>query len=244
MKKVIIPNIITSANFVSGLFAVYFAIINPNNLYIPALLIILSSIFDFFDGFIARLLKVTSEFGKQLDSFADALSFGIVPAFIMFQLIKNIPNTSDFIPYISFIIALFSVFRLAIFNITDQKYEFLGLPTPAFAILIASLPLSLKWNNFFFNLHFLNELFSNIIFLVTITVFFSFLLISKIKMIALKFLNYSFKNNILKYTLIFISFILIILFQFYGLFFTILLYVIFSIVTNYKNKKKICNFEN
>ena len=234
MKKVIIPNLITSANFVSGLFAVYLAISNPSNLYIPALLIILSSIFDFFDGFVARLLKVTSEFGKQLDSFADALSFGIVPAFIMFQMIKSTTIANDYLPFVSFIIALFSVFRLAVFNITDQKYEFSGLPTPAFAILVASIPLSLKWSSFLFNLKFVNQLYTNLLFLISVTLIFSFLLISRIKMIALKFSNFSFKNNILKYNLIIVSLLLIIFFQFQALFFVIVLYIIFSIIVNYK----------
>lgn len=235
MKKEIIPNALTSANFISGLFAVYIALDKPHLLHISGLLIIVSAIFDFFDGFVARLLKVTTDFGKQLDSFADALSFGIVPAFIIFRLLQN-SCSNEFVPFVSFLIALFSVFRLAVFNITDQKYEFSGLPTPALALLVAGLPLSLEYKSLFGDIDFLSLLYSNCIFLVFTTVVFSSLLVSPIKMIALKFKSYKFTDNRNKFLLLIFSALLIIAIQFYALYWVIVLYVLFSIASNAMNK--------
>ncbi len=226
MKKLIIPNVITSLNILSGSFSVFFSLQNPKKLYIAALLVFLSALFDFFDGFLARILKATSNFGKQMDSLADLVSFGIAPAFIMFVLIEQ--NTSiSILPFLSFIIIIFSAYRLAIFNISEQKNEFTGLPTPAFAILIASIPLSNKfsYNLLKFNIDFI---FSNVIVLLIITVLFSFLLIANFKLFSLKFKNFTFSYNQYRYIFLMVSALLIVLFGFTSIPLIILIYIIYS----------------
>ena len=140
-----IPNLITLGNLFCGLVAIVFSL--NNNLYFAGTFIFFGAILDFFDGLSARLLKVSSEIGKHLDSMADMVTFGVAPGMIMFQMIKlsNIDENS-YIAYIGFIITIFSAIRLAKFNLdTKQTSSFIGLPTPAAAIFIASLPIISKY---------------------------------------------------------------------------------------------------
>ncbi|RZK73966.1 MAG: CDP-diacylglycerol--serine O-phosphatidyltransferase, partial [Pedobacter sp.] len=132
-----IPNAITCANLFSGCIGIVYAF--NGDLKTVAFFVILSGIFDFFDGFVARLLKVKSEIGKELDSLADVISFGFLPGVIVFQLL-NIEN-SGYLPYLAFLIPVFSAYRLAKFNLdTRQTEEFIGLNTPMNTFFIISLP--------------------------------------------------------------------------------------------------------
>lgn len=143
MKKHI-PNLITCLNLFSGCLAVQFAMYGDP--VACSICIFASAIFDFFDGFAARLLHTTSAIGKELDSLADAISFGLAPATLVFSMFKDYPypealfGIAPYIPFAGFIIAVFSALRLAKFNIDErQHHSFIGMPTPANALLIVGI---------------------------------------------------------------------------------------------------------
>ncbi|MEA3451858.1 MAG: CDP-diacylglycerol--serine O-phosphatidyltransferase [Bacteroidota bacterium] len=229
MNKLIIPNAITLLNILSGTLAIYFAL-TTDKLYIAGLLVLLASLFDFFDGFVARLLNAQSEFGKQMDSLADLISFGLAPTFIMLSLISNHTN-NNFLPFLSFFIISFSAIRLAIFNITDQKTEFQGLATPAFAILVASLAISFHFPDTLLNIE-TYSFFNNIYSLLSITIVFSILLVTNIPMFSFKFKNFSFSKNKTRYTFIILSIILIAMLYWSAIPFIITIYILFSLIKN------------
>ncbi len=228
-----IPNFLTSMNLFSGCLALVAAF--NGNLVAASILIGIAGIFDFFDGFSARILHVKSEIGKELDSLADIVSFGVVPAAIIFMMIKH--NTTlingislfgtDIVAYIAFVIPVFSALRLAKFNLdTRQTDSFIGVPTPANAILIASFPLiinQLDKNNFF------SLMLNNSYFLIAITIVFSFLLVSELPLFALKFKNIKWKENWYRFVFLMCSLILILTFQFLALPIIILLYILISL---------------
>ncbi len=138
-----LPNAITCANLFSGCIGIVFAF--QGNLVVAAYAIFLSSIFDFFDGLASRVLNSYSFIGKDLDSLADMVSFGVLPSVIMYELLLQAPQIegiSHILNFVAFLLPVFSALRLAKFNNdTRQSGSFIGLPTPANAILIASLPL-------------------------------------------------------------------------------------------------------
>ncbi|OZA56958.1 MAG: CDP-diacylglycerol--serine O-phosphatidyltransferase, partial [Sphingobacteriales bacterium 39-40-5] len=142
MKKHI-PNSVTCLNLFSGCLGIVFAF--QGNLIWASYAIVIAAVFDFFDGMLARLLKAYSDIGKELDSLADMVSFGVLPSVIIYQLFALSPQIdfgADWLSFSAFIIAVFSALRLAKFNIdTRQSENFIGLPTPANALLIASFPL-------------------------------------------------------------------------------------------------------
>ncbi len=235
MKKYI-PNFITSLNIVAGTISI---ILSFEGYPMGAgFFIFAAAIFDFLDGFFARLLKVYSELGKQLDSLADLISFGLAPGFIVYNLFRscllmeklefeNIEIYKLFVLSVAILIPLASAFRLAKFNIdTKQTSSFLGLPTPANAIFFASLPiiLGLKFDLLTYGI------ILNLKVLIPLVIIFSFLLVSRIPMFSLKFKNYAFKNNILRYSFLIISMLLIILLRFYALPFIIIFYILLSSV--------------
>ncbi len=234
MKKLIIPNSITLLNLLSGTLSIFFALKFPEKLYISGFLILLSSIFDFFDGFSARLLNAQSEFGKQLDSLSDLISFGLAPSFIMFSLLQS-HTKSTLIPFIALIIVAFSAVRLAIFNITNQKTEFKGLATPAFAILVASIAISSFYPKTLIHINIINIL-NNLIPLLFITVIFSILLVTNIKMFSLKFKTYSFSQNKIRYIFILSSIFLIIILFWSAIPYIIVLYILISLSNNMSKK--------
>ena len=174
--KAFIPNLLTLLNLFSGAIAVIFAV--EGALTIAALSVLLGIFFDFFDGFLARKLKVESTLGLQLDSLADMVTSGLVPGLIMFQLlslsISGSGHYMDLLPYTGLLITLGSAYRLANFNIiVDQKNYFTGLPTPANALLILSFPMILEYqNNEAFNFIILNPFYSKI-FLISFSRFLS-----------------------------------------------------------------------
>jgi len=233
-----IPNLLTLLNLLSGTIATIYAV--NNDLVTAAYFVFLGIFFDFFDGFAARLLKVGGEFGKQLDSLADVVTSGVVPGIVLYQLltsdksqlsIKNIDITwgdSNFetLPYIGLLFTLAAAYRLAKFNIDErQTSSFIGLPTPAASIFVMSLPLVLAFSS--------NELARNLIenhwFLIGITLLLTYLMNADIPLFALKFKNYSWKNNKVKFVFIILTIALVIGLQFIAIPLVILLYILFSI---------------
>jgi len=185
MKKHI-PNFITCLNLFSGCIAAYLAF--KGNYEGAFVAIMFSAIFDFFDGFAARLLKAYSPMGKELDSLADMISFGLAPGAIVFSLLSG-TGINEWLPFVGFLIPVFSGLRLAKFNIDDrQTSSFLGLPVPANAIFWAGIVYS-------FSPFLLNTIW---LFLLLIGVF-CYLLISEIPMFSLKFKNVSWKGNQTQY---------------------------------------------
>ncbi|RAW03407.1 CDP-diacylglycerol--serine O-phosphatidyltransferase [Pseudochryseolinea flava] len=214
-----IPNFLTCCNLLCGCFGIVFLLEGRN---VPAAYFIWTAgVFDFFDGFVARLLKVTSPIGKELDSLADVVSFGVLPALVMYKLIGS-STTNEYLPYIAFMIAAFSAVRLAIFNIDEtQSDNFKGLNTPANSIFISSLPLLpatvTSW------------LFQDWI-LVTITIVFSLLMVSRVEIFALKFKNFSWTDNKLRFTFLILAVLLLVLLQWSALPLIILLYIALSLL--------------
>ena len=226
-----IPNLLTLGNLFCGLVAIVFSF--ENNLHSAGAFIFFGAIFDFFDGLSARLLKVSSEIGKQLDSMADMVTFGVAPGMIMFQMIKlsNIDENS-YIAYIGFIITLFSAIRLAKFNIdTKQTSSFIGLPTPAAAIFIASLPIISKYDNPIIP----DQYFNDSTFLIVTSIILSLLLISKLPLFSLKIKkgeNWKNKENIVRIIFLISCVILLFIFKFAAIPFIVILYIFLSILNN------------
>ena len=226
MKKHI-PNTITLLNLISGCVACVMAL---DNHYFGALVfIIIASVFDFFDGLSARLLKAYSKLGKELDSLADVVSFGVAPGMIIFVFLRNTildyytVSLLTYIAYIAFLIPAFSAYRLAKFNIDErQTSSFIGLPTPANALFICSLAFS----------HPLAAFTGNVVFLMAITVVFSLLLVCELPLFSLKFKSFDWKSNKTRYLFIILSTFILIIFQWGGFAFVIVLYIILSIFTN------------
>jgi CDP-diacylglycerol--serine O-phosphatidyltransferase len=230
-----IPNIITLTNLSCGLLSIVFAF--QGNLKLAALCIFSGAFFDFFDGLVARLLKVNGELGKQLDSMADMVTFGVAPAFILFHFMyelshgitfRNATNESLFFPELfALLIPIFSAYRLANFNIdTKQTTSFIGLPTPALAIFVASFPL-IDFNQF--------PIFINLQLLTIISVILPLLLVVKIPLFSLKYSKNEGLNtrlNIFRIVLILSSAVLFFVFQFAAIPFIVILYLILSILNN------------
>jgi len=238
-----IPNFITLLNVFCGCIASVFAVMNQ--LEIAAIFVFLGIFFDFFDGLAARLLDVRSELGVQLDSLADMITSGLVPGIFMFQLLKmaetggwNIAVPSNgleisVLPFLGFLITMASAYRLAKFNIDEnQQDSFIGLPTPANALLIISLPLILMFQHN----DLLNKIILNQWFLIALTILSAFLLNSKIELFALKFKNWGFKDNAHRYIFILLSLVLLLTMKFIAVPLIIVLYIFSSILMNVQSK--------
>ncbi|WP_345272113.1 CDP-alcohol phosphatidyltransferase family protein [Flaviramulus aquimarinus] len=244
-----IPNILTLLNLLCGSIAVVLAV--NNNLITAALFVFLGIFFDFFDGFAARKLKVQSELGLQLDSLADMVTSGLVPGIVMYKLLEftiDTPSVSDnswtsntngldfnlpILPLLGLLITLASAYRLAVFNLDlDQQSYFKGLPTPANTLLIMSLPLIIEFqNNDAINAIILNQWF-----LIGLTLISCYILNSNIKLFALKFKDFSFKNNATRYIFLILCAVLLIVLQFAAIPLVILLYIIMSVLDNLTSK--------
>lgn len=245
MIKKHIPNIITLLNLFCGTIAVLYAV--QDNLFAAAIFVMLGIIFDFFDGFAARLLDVKSELGLQLDSLADMVTSGVVPGIVMFKMLEKATQkfsyTTDFfitdwntgtfviLPLFGLLITLASCYRLAKFNIdTRQTDSFIGLPVPANTLLILSLPLIIMNND----TEWLQQLILNKWFLIAITVLSCYLLNAEIPLFSLKMKTYGFKENAVKYIFLILSIILIISLHFLAIPLVILLYILISVIANLK----------
>jgi len=238
-----LPNIISLLNLLCGSIAVLFAV--NGELVITAVFVFLGIFFDFFDGLVARKLNVQSELGLQLDSLADMVTSGLVPGIVMFQLFNLADSTwiefsynatvglssslaqNSFLPFFGLLITLASAYRLAKFNIsTNQSDSFIGLPTPANTLLILSFPLILEFQNN----DVINAIILNKWFLISITLLSACLMNANIKLLALKFKNFSFKDNSARFILIILAIILLVIFQFAAIPLIILTYIIISIL--------------
>ena len=222
-----IPNMLTLANLLAGAAAIIFTL--QYHAYETAFwLIIAAAIFDFLDGFAARLLKQTSPLGVQLDSLADDVTFGLAPAMVMFDIYGNstsyyniAPTIMEPLRYVILIIAAFSVLRLAKFNIdTTQSSEFSGLPTPANALLLLSLALLVEQGHV--------VLYCEQILLIAVAT--SLLLISPIRMFSLKFKGFGISGNKLRYVFLLAALALIIFVPTYSILAIIVLYIMVSTV--------------
>ncbi|MES2062200.1 MAG: CDP-diacylglycerol--serine O-phosphatidyltransferase [Bacteroidota bacterium] len=221
-----LPNAITCANLFSGCIGIVFTF--QDQLVYAAYAIFLAAIFDFFDGFASRVLQSFSGIGKDLDSLADMVSFGVLPSAIMYELLlqaPQIPHVSDYLNFIAFLIPVFSALRLAKFNTdTRQAESFIGLPTPANAILIASIPLILvQYSNV--SRYILNPYGLSVFIIVMCT-----LLVAEIPLMSLKFKNRDFTKNFYRYILLLFSAILILFFKFAAVPVVIVMYITLSLI--------------
>lgn len=218
MKKHI-PNAITCLNLISGCIGVLMAIQGNYNAVLYC--VVASGMFDFFDGFAARLLNVHSPMGLQLDSLADMVSFGFLPGVVLFTMMGE--HTSNvYLPYFSFMITVFSALRLAKFNIdTRQSIDFIGLNTPMNTFFIISLPfIAVKYP----------VLFANNILLILIVPIVSFLLISEIRLFSMKFSSMEWQPNRFKYVFLLLSLILLVFFGLLALPLILIAYILLSMV--------------
>ena len=241
-----IPNIVTLGNLAIGVLAILMAL--ENQVLFASWLIILASVLDFLDGFLARMLKAVSPLGKQLDSFADLVSFGIAPSAVVYKLMEygirgdifygGIQNTSlpeRLLLFSPILLVLFAALRLAEFNITESSPGFRGMPTPAPAIYFAGGSI--------FLVHYMGTAIAGfflqpVVLLVNI-LFFSFLMISSIQMFSLKFQDFRWAGNQIRFIFLAVSGILLIILQEIALPLIILLYLLISITLSlFRNKRK------
>lgn len=222
--KAQLPNFLTLLNLLSGVLGILW-VLEGQPLY-GAYFVILSATFDFFDGFAARLLKVQSELGKELDSLADVVSFGVLPGILLYSLTKS-QTEASFLPYCTLIIPMLSAYRLAKFNLdTRQSDRFIGLPTPANALLLTTIPhLAARWPE-------LSPWLSSPITLVVIAWLTSLLLVVELPLIALKFKNSSFTDNSYRYALLLIGAVCLVWLQLAGIPLVILAYLLLSGMEN------------
>ncbi|SHG38081.1 CDP-diacylglycerol---serine O-phosphatidyltransferase [Salegentibacter echinorum] len=237
-----IPNLITLLNLLCGTIATIFAI--QGNLIMAAVFVAGGIFFDFFDGLAARSLKVSSEVGLQLDSLADVVTSGVVPGIVMYQLLENaLPGNAavtktgwevssgwwewnfNTLALIGLLITLASAYRLAKFNVDERQTDsFIGVPTPANALLVLSFPLILTYQpNSFITGLILNEWF-----LIVLTLVSCYLLNAEIKLFALKFSNWSIGDNKLRYFFLLLCLVFVLVFQFVAIPLIIVSYVILS----------------
>lgn len=219
MRLFTVSNLFTLGNLLCGCLGIQ-AVLLYSDFPKAAILLGIALVLDFFDGFIARLLKESSDLGKELDSLADVVSFGVLPGFILWQMMQG-----SSIAYLAFLIPLFSALRLAKFNIdTRQSLSFIGLPTPANAMVIASLPLIAEQFTSF------QDALSYTWVLPSYILLFSYLLISEIPLPALKFKNYSWTDNKFTYTLLILSVILLAVLQLAAIPVIVFGYILYSLI--------------
>ena len=218
-----IPNLLTISNLICGCIALYFTF--QDELVFTAYLIGLALIFDFMDGTTARLLNVSNPIGKELDSLADMVSFGLVPGAVVFNLLEG--STLSQYSFISLIIPIFSAYRLAKFNIDENQNEnFIGLPTPANCLVFISIPLITTFNSE----STIAYLFEIPEMLLSITILMSIALVSRINLFSLKFKNLKLQDNKYRFFLITMSIILLTFIEFSAIPIIILIYMMMSIV--------------
>jgi len=249
-----IPNLFTLLNLVFGCIAIIFTLQNgiiisadpngsqlidiPEKIWLASLFIGLAAVVDFLDGFVARLFNASSEMGKQLDSLADLVSFGVAPAMIMYQFLRlsyaqaeGGMDLSILWLLISLLLPCAAAYRLARFNLdAGQSFSFKGLPVPATGIFVASLPL-IYWN---VNQKWVFDLLLNKWFLYSVIIVLSWLMVSILPMMSLKFKDFTLRNNLVKYILIVIAIAAIIILKWLAVPVIFLTYVILSLT--FKNK--------
>ncbi|MBP9103021.1 MAG: CDP-alcohol phosphatidyltransferase family protein [Chitinophagaceae bacterium] len=249
-----IPNLFTLLNLVFGCIAIIYTLQNgivitadaegallldiPEKIWMASLFIGLAAVVDFLDGFVARLFNASSEMGKQLDSLADVVSFGVAPGMIIYQFLRlsfaqgeGGIDTSILWLAPAFILPCAAAWRLARFNLDNsQSFSFKGMPVPAVGIFVASLPL-IYWN---VNEAWIQELLLNKWFLFALVAVLSWLMVSNLPLMALKFKDYSIKNNLPKLLLLIIAVVAFVLVKWLAIPITVLAYVLLSLL--FKNK--------
>ena len=226
-----IPNTVTCCNLICGCIASVMAFQARYDMAI--IFIIIGAVFDFFDGMLARLFKVSGPLGKELDSLADDITFGFAPSVIVFSLFKEVhypeflQSMADFIPYTAFLISAFSALRLGKFNIDPrQSTSFIGMPTPANALFWGSLVVG--GHDFLVSESF------NALYLLALVILMSYLLIAEIPMFSLKFKNLTWKDNKVSYIFLLVCIPLLIIFRISGFAAIILWYILLSLITRKK----------
>ncbi|MGP1514696.1 MAG: CDP-diacylglycerol--serine O-phosphatidyltransferase [Bacteroidales bacterium] len=242
-----IPNIITLLNLFCGIESILH-LLYFQNMVMSALFIVLGAVFDFLDGMVARLLKVSSPMGKELDSLSDVVTFGVSPSLIVvYILMENGYNKFWLLPAI--VMALMSAYRLAKFNLDNRQTDsFIGLATPANAFVWLSIPLVgylgekqvplwfLSDNGEFFQSYY--KILSSPYFIIPILMFCCLLLVAELPMFSLKFHNLSWIDNKVRFVFIISSLLLLLLFYFGAIPMIIILYIILSVINNViKNRK-------
>ncbi|MFT6065188.1 MAG: CDP-diacylglycerol--serine O-phosphatidyltransferase [Paraglaciecola sp.] len=234
-----IPNLLTLGNLFCGTIATIFAV--EGNFISAGLFVVVGILFDFLDGFVARLLKVSGELGKQLDSLADMVTSGVVPGVIMAKLIQN--NLFDELnafddsflgmSLIGLLLTLGACYRLAKFNLdTRQSNSFIGLPTPAMSLFVISLPLIQEYSD----IEFVQNLIRNNYFLIVVTLLLTYLMNAEIPLFSLKFKDYSIRKNWIIYMFLISSLLLILILNYLSIPIIIILYIILSVIKNLTSK--------
>ena len=225
-----LPNAVTCCNLLAGATAVMMA--SEGQFRYAFLLIIAGAVFDFFDGMSARLLKVSSPIGKELDSLADDITFGVAPSAMVFEVLYThdypawLQGVSNILPYVAFIMAAFSAIRLAKFNLDErQATSFIGVPTPANALFWGSLIVGCE------DVMLLSPYMT--LLTVAMLLFCSYLLVAEIPLFALKFKKWGWKGNEVKYVFIISSIPLLAIFGIAGIAVVIGWYVILSVISNH-----------
>lgn len=227
-----IPNTVTCCNLFSGCLAIVWAY--QGNYQVALGFILLGAVFDFFDGMLARALQAYSPLGKELDSLADDITFGVAPSMIVFSLFKEVSvpaflsPVAGYLPYAAFLIAVFSALRLAKFNIdTRQTSSFIGVPTPANALF---------WGALVVGAHdFLVSDFFNACYLLLLVGFTSWLLVAEIPMFSLKFKNLSWRDNKVQFVFLLGCVPLVLFLGIAGLAAVIIWYALLSLITQRKS---------
>jgi len=235
-----LPSFFTSLALLSGCMSVVIST-TRGDLTLAGYFVLISAALDFVDGMAARLLHSISEFGKQLDSLADVISFGVAPAMILYRLILHsftggsLPGQEDLLPwqvvilYSPFLVAVFSALRLAKFNLDlKQVKSFRGLPTPANALFIIALGFASESR-----FQFMQEIAYNLPFLIIAIILSCFLLVCNLPMFSLKLSSFGFKANSMRYLLILCSVLLLALYGLSALAAIILLYILLSLADNW-----------
>ena len=250
-----VANILTAGNLISGILSVVFAL--QGDLLLAPVFIFVGALFDFLDGFAARLLKTSGELGKQLDSLADMVTFGVAPGIIIMVLLvlgegesyaltevairENMSawflgvkqGDSSMMPFAGLLFPFFAMFRLAKFNIdTRQSESFIGLPTPAATLFFMAFPLAYKWGD-----NAINQIVFNQWLMIVLVVVFGILMVSELPLFSLKFKRFGWKGNEIRFLFLLISLVLILLFSFWSIALIVFLYLILSIIENIFRKK-------
>ncbi|WGK63821.1 CDP-alcohol phosphatidyltransferase family protein [Croceiramulus getboli] len=243
-----VPNAFTLANLSCGVIATVLAV--NGDLVTAAFFVFAGIFFDFFDGFFARILKAESEVGLQLDSLADLVTSGLAPSLVLVQLfrqaegwtrspelnITDLMHSGTWMPWLGFLVVLASAYRLAKFNVdTRQTTSFIGLPTPANALLILSLPLMLHYQY----APWMDDVLLNLWFLAGLSLLSAVLLNAEIALFALKFKHWAFRGNEVRYLFLIGAGVLLLALQYQAIPVIILAYVLVSLLTNSKETAEI-----
>ena len=223
-----IPNTITCGNLVSGCLSILF--VASGRPVIAALMIFVAGLFDFLDGFAARVLHAHSPIGADLDSLSDVVSFGVAPGFIMYWLMSHAQHPEvtvlglDLLPCLAFLLPIFSAIRLAKFNIDDtQTTSFKGIPAPGMAVFIASLPLA------FAQIEHLTDGALGYWACLGITLIFSIMMVSNLRFFSFKMKSTKWKGNEVRWIFLLVAVVSFAIFRFLALPFVMMLYVLLSV---------------